>query len=349
LKLVRIVRNVEFSRLFDSFFISSVSTILIVRFYLKVTGYPQIGGSTLHIAHLLPGTLLMLAAVLIMLAAVNRAVRDVAAILAGIGFGLSWDELGKFITQNNNYFFKPTLGLIYLTFVLLYLLARYVGQRRFTEDDYIANAIDILKEAAIKDLDSWEYEHAKELMLHVSPQHPFYGPTLELLKKSKPNAQRQPTLQDRVVGVVMRPARKLNEWRYFTRLLVGIAVVYGLANIFLVFFFFYGALNEQHISLDILKGDESDIVGALSAFITVVFLGAGTYYYRAGEHGEGFRLFEAGLLIEIFVGQVILFFKSAELAMLGLFVTLFLLGNLKLLSAEEAHQNVRKKKLAAQN
>src|SRR4051812_16682992 len=110
MRIVRLVRNVEFSRLFDSFFITAVSTVLIVRFYLEVTGYPQFGNSTLHISHLLPGTILMLAAILIMLAAVNRAVRDFAAVLAGIGFGLSWDELGKFITQTNNYFFKPTLG-----------------------------------------------------------------------------------------------------------------------------------------------------------------------------------------------------------------------------------------------
>jgi hypothetical protein len=347
LRIIRIVRNVEFSRLFDAFFISAVSTILIVRFYLKITGYPQFGNSTLHIAHLLPGTLLMLAAILIMLAAVNRAVRDIAALLAGIGFGLSWDELGKFITQSNNYFFKPTLGLIYLTFVLLYLLARYVGQRRFSEDDYIANAIDILKEAAIKDLDSWEYERAKELMLHVSPNHPFYAPTLELLKKSKPNAERQPTFQDRIVVIVMSPVRRLTEWRHFTWLVIVVAIVYGLANIFLALFFFYGALNQQHINLNLLKGDEADLVGALSAFITVIFLSAGAYYYWINEHSEGFKLLEAGLLVEIFVGQIILFFKSPDIAMVGLFVTLFLLANLKLLGAEETHQQVRSKTLTA--
>jgi hypothetical protein len=88
MRLVRVVRNVEFSRLFDSFFISAVSTILIVRFYLEVAGYPQIGGSNLHISHLLPGTIFMLASILIMLAAVNRAARDFGAVLAGVGFGL---------------------------------------------------------------------------------------------------------------------------------------------------------------------------------------------------------------------------------------------------------------------
>src|SRR6266478_409270 len=98
IRVVRLVRNVEFAQLFDTFFITAITTILIVRFYLKLTGYPQIGGSTLHISHLLPGSLLMLISILILLSAVNRAARGFAAVVAGVGFGLVLDELGKFIT-----------------------------------------------------------------------------------------------------------------------------------------------------------------------------------------------------------------------------------------------------------
>jgi hypothetical protein len=345
MRIVRVVRNVEFGRLFDAFFISAVSTILIVRFYLIVTGYPQLGNSTLHISHLLPGTILMLTAILVMLAAVNRAARDFGALVAGIGFGLSWDELGKFITQNNNYFFKPTIGLIYLTFVVLYLLARFAGQRRLTQDDYIANAIDLIKEAAIKDLDTWEYEHAKELMLHVSPNHVLYQPTMDMLSKVKPNNKRKPILIDSLVAMIMKPVHKLSEWRNFTQMVIFIAIAYGIINIFITLFFLYGALIEENLNIAILKGDESDLAGAISALITVVLLTAGAYYYRAGKHKRAYELFESGLLIEIFVGQVILFFKSPRVAIAGLLVTLFLLVNIKLLSAEEVHQKMRHKTL----
>jgi tetratricopeptide (TPR) repeat protein len=348
MRIVRIVRNVEFSRLFDSFFISAVSTILIVRFYLEITGYPQLGNSTLHISHLLPGTIFMLAAILIMLAAVNRAVRDFAAVLAGIGFGLSWDELGKFITQTNNYFFKPTLGLIYLTFVLLYLLARYAGQRRLSQDDYIANAIDLIKEAAIKDLDTWEYEHAKELMLHVSPNHVLYQPTMDMLHKVKPTRTRKPLLTDRIVAAVMKPVHSLSGWRYFTQMVVFVALAYGIINIFVTLFYIYGAFSAQNIHFSILNGDEADLAGALSALITVILLCAGAYYYRQGRHKRAFELFESGLLIQVFVGEVILFFKSPKAAIAGLFITLFLLVNIKLLSAEEIHQKMRHKTLPAE-
>src|SRR5882757_2884388 len=175
IRVVRLVRNVEFAQLFDTFFITAITTILVVRFSLKLTGYPQVGSSVLHISHLLPGSVLMLAAILLLLGAINRAVRGFAAVIAGVGFGLVLDEIGKFITKDNNYFFHATPGLIYLTFVFLYLAVRYVARRQLTQNDYMANVFDLLKDAAINDLDKREYEHAKLLLSHVSPNHVLYA------------------------------------------------------------------------------------------------------------------------------------------------------------------------------
>lgn len=110
-------------------------------------------------------------------------------------------------------------------------------------------------------------------------------------------------------------------------------------------FFFYGALNSGHNTLRILKGDESDVVGALSFLITVILMAAGAYYYWGNKHHRAYDLFEAGLLIEIFVGSVILFFKGPEVAIIGLFVTLVLLASLKLINVEEVHKRVRTKKM----
>jgi len=337
-RIVRIVRNVEFAHLFDTFFITAITTILAVRFYLKVTGYPEIGNSTLHISHLLPGSLLMLASSLVLLAAVNRAARGFAAVLAGVGFGLAWDELGKFITKDNNYFFHATPGLIYLTFVILYLLVRYSAQRRFSQDDYMANVLDLLKDAAIKDLDHREYRHAKELLEHVSPNHVMYGPTKEMLEKVKPAPDRQPSLLDKLIQAFKWPLVTLSRQGYFPRLVVNVALLYGLVSLIAALFFFAGAALPDSIHVtNFLQGDESDLLGGLSALISASLAAAGAYKYTSGRPHKAYKYFEQGLLVNIFIGQIVLFFKSEGVALIWLAVTLFLLINLELLSADKAH------------
>src|SRR5439155_27033185 len=87
------------------------------------------------------------------------------AVLGGIGFGLFIDELGKFITSDNNYFFRPTAALVYVIFVLLFLSVRAIRRRgRLSSREYLANAIDILKDAALRDVDAGEVRRARALV-----------------------------------------------------------------------------------------------------------------------------------------------------------------------------------------
>lgn len=336
IRLVRIVRNVEFAQLFDTFFITAITTILLIRFYLKVTGYPVIGSSTLHISHLLPGSLLMLASVLVLLAAVNRAARGFAAFLAGLGFGFVWDELGKFITKDNNYFFHATPGLIYITFVILYLVVRYASQRKLTENDYIANVLDLLKDAAIKDLDVREYEHARQLLSRVSPDHVLYDTTKAMLESVKPSPMRQPSLLDKFINGVKWPLLALSRQRYFPGLVLSVALIYGFVSLAAAAFFFAGATlpDSRHV-IRLLQGDESDIAGAIAALISASLSIFAAFRYFGGKVRRAYRLFEQSLLVNIFMGQVILFFKSQGVALAWLAVTLLLLVNLELLSAEK--------------
>jgi hypothetical protein len=336
MRLVRIVRNVEFTQLFDTFLVTAISTILVIRFYLKVTGYPQIGGSTLHISHLLPGTLLMLAAIIVLLSAVNRGARGFAAFLAGLGFGFTWDELGKFITKDNDYFFHATPGLIYITFIILYLIVRYYGQRRFTQNDYMANVLDLLKDAAIKDLDKREYEHAKQLLAHVSPHHSLYVPTKAMLESVKPTPVRVPSTLDKVIYMIKQPLLRLSRRGFFPQLVISIALVYGFISLIESLAFFAGASlpDTRHVNA-FLQGDESDLIGGLSALASAILAAAGAYKYFANKVKRAYKYFEQGLLVNIFLGQIVLFFKSQTIALVWLAITLLLLINLELLATEK--------------
>jgi hypothetical protein len=49
--------------LLDTFLVSAIAAIVIIRIFLEATGYPQLGGGGLHIAHVLWGGLGMLVAI----------------------------------------------------------------------------------------------------------------------------------------------------------------------------------------------------------------------------------------------------------------------------------------------
>lgn len=100
------------------------------RIFLQLTGFPQLGGSVLHIAHAIWGGLLLFVAVLVTLVLANRWAFTLSAILSGLGVGLFIDEVGKFITQTNDYFFPPAAPLIYSFFLLVVLFFVFVRRSR---------------------------------------------------------------------------------------------------------------------------------------------------------------------------------------------------------------------------
>ena len=121
-------RNVDLVDLLDLFIASAVTAVLGLRLYLQLTGYPQVGGGDLHVAHLLWGGLLLLVAVVADLSFLTSRTRWFAALVGGVGFGLFIDEIGKFVTSDNNYFFQPTAALIYVVFVTLFLGVRAIAR-----------------------------------------------------------------------------------------------------------------------------------------------------------------------------------------------------------------------------
>lgn len=112
----------------DVFVIVSVGTIIVIRSFLILTGFPRIGGESFHIAHMLWGGLALTAALLISLLQ-RQANRELLAALGGVGFGFFIDEIGKFVTSDNNYFYDGSFFLMYVTILGLWLIARGIVVR----------------------------------------------------------------------------------------------------------------------------------------------------------------------------------------------------------------------------
>jgi hypothetical protein len=155
----------------ELFLVAAISAVLGIRGLLFLTGYPQIGSKSLHIAHMLWGGLLMLAAILLLLTTLERRARPLAAVIGGLGFGAFIDELGKFVTRDNNYFYEPTIALIYLTFIVLFLSLRaLLTRRRLTETEHVVNAMATLQDMLLWDLDVNEKRRAEEHLRQCDPK-----------------------------------------------------------------------------------------------------------------------------------------------------------------------------------
>jgi len=159
------VRNVYAETLLEDFFVSAVASVLAIRFYLYITGFPQLSFGPFHIAHMLWGGFLMLIALVTLLAFLNHHMKVIASVVGGIGFGAFIDELGKFVTRDNDYFFQPTVALIYVIFVLIFFSIRFIVKRQsLSSQECLANAFDIAEQGCMVGMSLEEQAHALKLL-----------------------------------------------------------------------------------------------------------------------------------------------------------------------------------------
>lgn len=142
----------------------AIATILVTRAYLELTHYPQVGGKSLHIAHALYGGAAMMLALLIGWMFIGFGVRVFTVVLGGIGFGLFLDEVGKFVTKDNDYFYGPSSEIMYVLVVLLLVFSRIVREfRRPSRDESLANAAAIAADGVAHGLP----EHRRDWALRM--------------------------------------------------------------------------------------------------------------------------------------------------------------------------------------
>ena len=118
------------TRLMMIVLVSCGLTVALTRLLLLLTGYPQIGNSTFHLAHALWGGLALFLAGISALIVQNRGAAVVGALLTGVGFGLFLDEVGKFITQQNDYFFPLAAPIVYACLLLILLVTELVRRHQ---------------------------------------------------------------------------------------------------------------------------------------------------------------------------------------------------------------------------
>ena len=346
--LHRAPRNANLGTLHLSFFVAAIVTELCIRTQLWLTHYPQLGGHGLHIAHLLWGGLFMVSALAILLSYLGRGARQAAAILAGVGFGFFIDELGKFITADNNYFFKPAAGIIYLIFIALYLGSRaFQRHRGLNEAERVRNAIELIGEATQGPFKAEYRDQALALLAEVPATHPLRAPLVALAEEIDTTPNPNPPWSRRFAdGVADRYAR-WSEHAWFHRLVIGIFVLWAAASALAI----VGLVLAFGFAGDAARaGFEEDAFGHLnfvnwatlvSTGVSTAFVVVGLTRLARGDRLDAYRWLTWALLVSIFITRVFVFVESQFGAVFGVAVDVLLLISVRLMARQERRRSPR--------
>lgn len=317
----------------DSFLIMTIvsfaMTVIVVRVFLQLTGYPQVGDSTFHIAHLLWGGLLLFAALVIMLVWANHWVLWAASLSGGIGVGLFIDEVGKFITQDNDYFFPLAFPIIYA--FLLICVWLYLRVRRTRAEDarsLLYHALEDLKQVLDHDLDPFE---RRQLVNNLNAA---------MTKTQNPNEQRlAKALLDFARAEDMRLALQPNaiertwDWTKFIAarwpsrrafkwlLIAGFAwaAVTSLFEIGALWAILGGAFQNTALPAFVIQSGKSQyelnsptllVIHASSILITGLMCAAAALMLLARRERRGLRLGSLAMILSLTVVSLLTFYFS---------------------------------------
>ena len=279
--------------------VSFTLTVSLTRLALSISSYPQLGSGILHIAHVLWGGLALFVATLLLLLFSNRQVYKTSAILAGIGIGLFIDEVGKFITVGNDYFYPGAAPIIYIFFMLLLILViRLRRQMRSTARSEFSRALETLQDWGHRPLNRNEQALLVERLKFVSSSSDAHlaslaGGMLGIVQSdTRPVPIERPTQWEIYI-------EKLDRWVSERGLRLGLAIGFLI------------------MALMAFKNPVSDLMSSqLPDFWGSMIFGAHSGRWYGSDVAPG--LYQARITLEIVMGSLLfgtsllLFYKQAR-------------------------------------
>lgn len=309
------------------FLVAAVVSLLLTRTFLMtfflIFGYDlTLSTRILHIAHVLWGGMLLMVALIMTLTLNGDKARTTAAMVGGVGFGLFVDEVGKYMTRDNNYLFRPAIMVIYVVFIGIFLIYRYFEKHESKDPKAVLyQTINDLEEIAENDFEEGEkmamIKKIDYLLLNTS------GNTLKLVKCLRITAESMECIANRPKGSIEEGVEKLRNFCYhkiFKRkiVMVGlilVAVVYAIYGLGETIYLF-GNENQRELFDVFYRGQDlltkTDLymltLKVLSDGVTSVMFVAGVFWVGAKRRLRGIEFFRLGILVNIFLTTVFRFY-----------------------------------------
>lgn len=330
------------AELLDTFLVSAVAAVVVIRIFLEATGYPRLGGGGLHIAHVLWGGLGMLVAIVLLIVFLSPSTRLIAALVGGAGFGAFVDELGKFVTSDNNYFFKPTAAILYALFVILFLATREIRRfRALSAEENLVNAVELAEKLAMGTLTADDRDHALRLLAASDQAHPLVAP----LRASFVTAVLVPTSFARLRWIGSAGGRTyaaIVSSRWFRRILAAIFILTGvgfvlttIATAALLGGAFFGVADAQTALDEATSGGTiASVIQAGAGVVAGILIVRGVFELRHSRAGA-YRAFELAILVNLLLAQPFAFLDVGFGAAVDVSIDLALLATLRYLLTQE--------------
>lgn len=312
------IRELRGSSLVELMLVCAVITILATRAYLALTGYPQVGGATLHIAHMLWGGLLMLISALVLFQAADRVWKPTIAIIFGIGFGLFIDEVGKFVTRDNDYFFQPAVAIMYVIFVIILLSTHFIARiDKKAPEEYLYFATETLARSWVGPISDAERTQALRyisLSGNTSPEADTMRTILEHInvadKRAYPLWHTWDALWNRCHEFLASSR--------FQKFIVIVAFAYAII-------YAAGMLVRNHSPIDTF-GEWLNLAWQVAV---AVFLIVGIAAWFRNKRLTAFRLFYFAMLIMLLIGQIFTFVSQEFYGLISLTINVATLLGLR--------------------
>ena len=323
-------------------------SIMVTRIFLQLTGYPKVGSGELHIAHVLWGGLILFIAALLPLIYANRWVYSLGAALSGIGVGLFIDEVGKFITINNDYFYPPAAPIIYALFLLTVLV--YLRVRRppaWDARQELYNVLDGITEILDQDLQAQEQtdlQNRLKLITERASEKELVNLATALsdyLRSEK--IQLAPVRLSNIDKV--RAFARRTETRYFNRARIRLALILAFA--------IFGSISmgdvitrmlphgqpltlETILAMNVLRGEVRSMAGAhwflvhlaMQAIVSILALFASGLIV-SGKEKRGMEIGMICMVLSLTMVNLLSFFvdqfSAAQMALIQLAILLTLI------------------------
>ncbi len=318
----RVNRNLRGMDRLELWLLSAVVAILAVRLFLELTGYPEMGGSVLHIAHVLWGGLFMAASTIIMFTFLGKMMEALGTIAGGIGFGLFIDEVGKFVTQDNNYFFQPSVAIMYTVFVIIYIAGRWVlTAAHYSRTEFLVNSLNEMRELPI----GTSTEEEKKLILYnlnkCDAGEPLVRELITVVGNIDATVAGRRGVFVRSRDGFYRRYRQMTLSRWFTKIIAGFFIlqVIGSMGVVLNLMFDTGEVVAQMEAFGF-----SDWAILASNMLSAFYISLGVILLHRSRL-KAYQMFERSILVQIFIGQMFLFYKNEFSAIPGFAFYLLLL------------------------